>query len=326
MLARSALVIACTLASSLGAEAADKVSLLLNWYNYGEHAPFYLGVERGLYDKEGIELQIQEGRGSGVTVQAVAAGSATFGYADFGTMVKAATKGTPVKAIGVMLQKSPMSAMGFASGNIRSPADFAGKTVISTPGDSFSQLWPALLRVNKMEVGAVKMISGDAPTKRNAVMNNQADLLLGNVNDQKPLIEEATGKPMHAVLFADHGVNTVNGALFTRTETLRSNPELAKRFLRATQAAVEEAKKDPAGAVAAMLKINPKAGKPETLKASLDMTLPLMHTERTAGKKALWTDPADISGTLDMLQKFSEVDVKPDQVATFYTNEFLPSP
>ena len=55
---------------------------MLNWYLYSEHAPFFLGKERGYYDQEGIELDIQEGRGSGVTVQAVAANTATFGYVD----------------------------------------------------------------------------------------------------------------------------------------------------------------------------------------------------------------------------------------------------
>src|SRR5580692_5741168 len=115
MLRRSMLLAAGLLLATAGqVQAADKVTLLLNWYTYGEHAPFYLGLAEGIYAKQGIDLEIQEGRGSGVTVQAVGAGSATFGYADIGTMIKAASKGTPVKAVGILLQTSPMSAMGFA--------------------------------------------------------------------------------------------------------------------------------------------------------------------------------------------------------------------
>ncbi|TMH28002.1 MAG: ABC transporter substrate-binding protein, partial [Betaproteobacteria bacterium] len=94
------------------AQGKDKIVLLLNWYTYSEHAPFYLGKERGYFDQEGIDLDIQEGRGSGITVQAVAAGTATFGYADIPTMIKAASKGAPVTAVGVALQTSPMSVMG----------------------------------------------------------------------------------------------------------------------------------------------------------------------------------------------------------------------
>src|SRR5678815_3322649 len=105
-------------ASPVFAQGKEKVVLLLNWYLYSEHAPFFLGKERGYYDQEGIDLDIQEGRGSGVSVQAVAANTATFGYVDIATMIKAAAKGAPVKAIGVALQLSPMSVMGFADKNI----------------------------------------------------------------------------------------------------------------------------------------------------------------------------------------------------------------
>ena len=97
----------CSAPAPSHAQAKDKVVLLLNWYSYSEHAPFFLGKERGYFDQEGIDLDIQEGRGSGVTVQAVAAGTATFGYADVPTMIKAAAKGAPVTAVGVALQTSP---------------------------------------------------------------------------------------------------------------------------------------------------------------------------------------------------------------------------
>src|SRR3954447_23837488 len=172
-------------ASAAHAQNRDKVVLMLNWYNYGEHAPFYMGLDKGYYRDEGIDLEIQEGRGSGATVQAVAAGSVQFGYADVGTMMKATAKGAPVKSVGILLQKSPMSAMGFADKNITKPADIVGKTVAVTPGDALSQLWPVFLKLNKIEESQVKTVSGDATTKRNAVVNGQADMLLGNVNDQK---------------------------------------------------------------------------------------------------------------------------------------------
>src|SRR3981081_3653184 len=68
------------------ASAADKVVLMLNWYVYGEHAPFYYCKAKGVYAAEGIDLEIQEGRGSAATTQAVAAKTADFGYVDVPTM------------------------------------------------------------------------------------------------------------------------------------------------------------------------------------------------------------------------------------------------
>ena len=34
-------------------KAPEKVTLMLNWYLYSEHAPFFLGKERGFYAEEG---------------------------------------------------------------------------------------------------------------------------------------------------------------------------------------------------------------------------------------------------------------------------------
>jgi len=140
MQAVAAAALATTLAAPAFAQTKDKVVLMLNWYVYSEHAPFFLGKEKGFYDAENIELEIQEGRGSGVTAQAVAAGSATFGYIDVPTMIKIAAKGAPIRAVGVALQVSPMSVMGFADKNIKTPHDIVGKTVAMTPGDSMSQI------------------------------------------------------------------------------------------------------------------------------------------------------------------------------------------
>ena len=60
-----------TALAAVPARAADKVVLMLNWYVYGEHAPFYYGKAKGIYAAENIDLEIQEGRGSAATTQAV---------------------------------------------------------------------------------------------------------------------------------------------------------------------------------------------------------------------------------------------------------------
>ena len=311
-------------AGAAQAQQRDKVVLMLNWYNYGEHAPFYLGLDKGFYRDEGIDLEIQEGRGSGATVQAVAAGSVQFGYADVGTMMKATAKGAPVKSVGILLQKSPMSAMGFADKNITKPADIVGKTVAVTPGDALSQLWPVFLKLNKIEESQVKTVSGDATTKRNAVVNGQADMLLGNVNDQKPIIEEQTGKPMRAVLFADYGVNTINAGIIASKDLIAKNPELVRRFMRASMKAVEATVKAPDDAVAAMLKVNPKAGNPKTLKTSLDATIPLYHTKETEKARPFQVELKDVSSTLDMMSQYGGIDAaSKGKVDDYYTAEFV---
>ena len=286
----------------------DKVVLMLNWYLYSEHAPFFLGKERGFYDQEGIDLDIQEGRGSGVTVQAVAANTATFGYVDVPTMIKAAAKGAPVKSVGVALQLSPMSVMGFAEKNIRTPKDIVGKTVAITPGDSMSQIWPLFLKKTGIKETDFKTVAGDAQTKLNAVMNGQADLLLGYVMDQAIKLQDATKKPVYPIRFADYGVNMISSGIIVNSETLKAKPDMVKRFLRATTRALEESEKNPEAAVDAMLKANAKAGVRETLIVGLKQTTALYHTKETAKQRPLRVSMSDVNESLDLLAQYGGLD------------------
>src|SRR5213593_1429270 len=296
------------LASPAIAQSKDKVVLLLNWYTYSEHAPFYLGKERGYFDQEGLDLDIQEGRGSGITVQAVAAGTATFGYADIPTMIKAASKGAPVTAVGVALQTSPMSVMGFSDKNIRKPEDIKGKTVAITPGDSMSQIWPLFLKKTGLKDTDFKQVAGDAQTKLNAVMNNQADLLLGYVMDQAIKLQDATQKPVYPIRFADYGVNLISSGIVVNTDTLKSKPDMVKRFLRATTKAMADAEKEPEAAVDAMLKANSKAGVRETLIIGLKQTTALYHTKETAKQPPLRVAMDNVGESLDLLAQYGGLD------------------
>ncbi|MEO8739424.1 MAG: ABC transporter substrate-binding protein [Casimicrobiaceae bacterium] len=295
-------------AGSAQAQAKDKVVLMLNWYLYSEHAPFFLGKERGYYDQEGIDLDIQEGRGSGVTVQAVAANTATFGYVDIPTMIKAAAKGAPVRAVGVVLQLSPMSVMGFSEKNIRTPKDLVGKTVAVTPGDSMSQIWPLFLKKTGVNEGDFKTVAGDAQTKLNAVMTGQADLLLGYVMDQAIKLQDATGKAVYPIRFADYGVNLISSGIIVNAETLKAKPDLVKRFLRATTRALEDSEKSPEAAVDAMLKANPKAGVRETLIIGLKQTTALYHTKETAGQRPMRATMTNVGESLDLLAQYGGLD------------------
>ena len=200
-------------------QAADKATLLLNWYLYAEHAPFFLGKERGYFDKEGIDLDIQEGRGSVPTVQAVAAGTATFGYADMASVLRAADKGAPVEVVGVLLQKSPMAFISLSEKNIRKPQDLRGKSLALTPGDSLSQLLPLVLGKVGMKESDLMVIAGDNRAKLNAVINAQADAMLGYSMDQNLKIAAATQKPVTVLPFADYGVNLASSSIVVARDT-----------------------------------------------------------------------------------------------------------
>jgi NitT/TauT family transport system substrate-binding protein len=306
-------------------QGKEKVVLLLNWYTYSEHAPFYFGKERGYFDQEGLDLDIQEGRGSGITVQAVAAGTATFGYADIPTMIKAASKGAPVTAVGVALQTSPMSVMGFAEKNIRKPEDIKGKTVAITPGDSMSQIWPLFLKKTNLKDTDFKQVAGDAQTKLNAVINGQADLLLGYVMDQAIKLQDATHKQVYPIRFAEYGINMVSSGIIVQKDFLKNKPDVVKRFMRAATRSLEEAAKNPDAAIDAMLKAQPKSGVKDTALVGLKNTIALYHGPENPKDRPFRVGDKNMNETLQLLVEYGGLDkASAGKAEDYYTNSYLP--
>lgn len=307
------------------AQGKEKVSLLLNWYLYSEHSPFFLGRELGFFDQEGIDLDIQEGRGGGVTVQAVAAGSAPFGYADVTTMIKAAAKGAPVTSVGVLLQTSPMALMGFADKNIRTMNDVRGKTVVFTPGDALSQLWPVLLQRSGLKESDVKILAGDAQTKLNAVISGQADLAAGFVMDQAVKLTDATKRPVQSVRFADYGVNVVCSGIIVNKDLPKKNAELVRRFMRAATRSMEAAVADPRASAKAMLKVAPKSGFEESMTGGVRQTTALYNAPGQTGTRPYRVSAKTMEESLQLLIDYGGVDkASAGSVENFYSNDYLP--
>src|SRR6266446_6921497 len=249
------------------AAAADKVVLMLNWYVYGEHAPFYYGKAKGIYAAENIDLEIQEGRGSAATTQAVATKTA----------------------------------------------------------DSMTQIWPLFLKKTGLKETDFTTVAGDAKTKLNAVINGQADLLLGYVMDQSMKIKDATGKDVYPIKFADYGINMVSSGIIANTDYVKANPDLVKRFMSATTKAVEAAEKDAKGAAQTILDANPKGGKIDTLTQGFELTIPLYRTPETKGKRPFQVTDQNMTDTVNLLVEYGGLDAKAkENPKAFYTNDYLP--
>ena len=323
------LALAATMFGVAPVQAQDKpkddVTLMLNWYLYSEHAPFFLGKKLGYYAEEGINLDIQEGRGSGVTAQAVAAKSVNFGYIDVTTMIKAAAKGAPLISTGVLFQLSPMSVMGFEEKGIKTPQDIIGKTVAVTPGDSMSQMWPMFLKANNIDPRQIKIVSGDGQTKLNAVMTGRADMLLGYVMDQAIKLQDSTGKKVLPLRFADSGINQISSGIIVNKDWLAEHEDLTRRFMRASTRAAEAAEKDPQAAVDAMLEAKPKAGVSETLLVGLQRSIELYHTPETKDQRPFHVAMDNVDKSLDMLVEYGGMDAatrgKPEDYVTL---DYLP--
>lgn len=164
--------------------AEDNVSLRLNWYLGGLHVPFYYGLEKGFYKQEGIQLTINEGRGSANTVQVVAAGTDTFGLADSSSVINLVSKGGEIKSVMNILSSTGFSVVSAASAGIRKPKDLEGKTLAVSPGDPIRGLLEALAAANKVDTSKINFVQVDPAAKVVSVLENapMAFLVVPTIN------------------------------------------------------------------------------------------------------------------------------------------------
>ena len=70
-----AAAIGCTLALCAPAAAQTKLKMVLNWKYQGPQGWFFLADDRGYFKAEGLEVQMDQGNGSGAAVPLVANGT-----------------------------------------------------------------------------------------------------------------------------------------------------------------------------------------------------------------------------------------------------------
>lgn len=315
------LLLAATLAVSASlASAQDAVSLRLNWYLGGLHVPYYYGKDMGFFKQEGIDLTINEGRGSGNTVQVVAAGSDTFGMADSSSLITTASKGAEVKSVMSLLNSTGFSVVSLASTGIRTPKDLEGKSFAVSPGDPLGQLFRALAAHNKLDMNKIRFVQVDPAAKVVSVLEKKVDALLGGADDQYFLIKYKGQEPA-ALRYADHGANIVGMTILTTTSTIKNKPDLVRRFVKASVRSWEEAKKNPNAAVDAAMKVKPDLNRQSTLDQMM-VDFELLDSPNSKGRIGMGAQ-ADWEQTISLLRQYRDLDTK-EPWTTFHTNEFLP--
>lgn len=330
MLRRNFLALALsTSAFQLGAfvvpvMAQDGTAVVLRTdYKYnGYIAPFALALDRGYYAEAGLDVSIEQGQGSGTTVQTVGAGTDDFGVADASTAILGITaQNIPVKLISVYTQTATMGLIYHAkdgfSGNA---ADLKGKIIISSAGSADLRLLEPALASAGMTLGDVDLQLVDPNARVPLFLRTPGAFLTGFATGDF-LRVTAHEADAGYVPYADFGVTAYGTGLVASDDTIANRPEVVRAFVVASQKGWDAAIADPAAAVDASLKLYPDLD-PAMIRAGLDIALSSqLHTAATEGKPVGWTEEADWVKTIDVLTKYAGLE--PSEVSRYYTNDFI---
>ncbi|HEY4166598.1 MAG TPA: ABC transporter substrate-binding protein [Reyranella sp.] len=322
-LARSLALTTCLigLAVPAMAQSLTPVKVLLDWAWLPYHTTFLVAQEKGYYKEAGLDVQLEQGRGSATTALMLSQGGFDIAHLNVTNAAQMISKGGALKVVGIYQHKTGAAFIGI-KGKVKldGPQSLKGIKIGSTPGGSDGLSLKVFTAANKMKLTDLNVVSLDANAKTAALFGGTIDAVSGDSPAFNAYVR-ATNQQPETMQLSDFGVPLIGFGFAANNAYLAKNPEVVRKFLAATRKGFVEAARDYKAACELMQAKVHLAG---TIERCVDynqgiLALSTPPTDASWGQQSNeeWTR---LLGTLkDANELFGD---KP--IATYYTNDFVP--
>ena len=309
--------------SFVSAQGLTKATVRLAFNYNGHRSPYLLGVDKGFYRDEGLDVEVLEGKGVTSSMQLVASKQDTFTIVDPPSLMLGAAQGMPVRTVAQLYQISPNALISWKDQNIAKPADLVGKVVATLQGDTTTTMLYALLAKNKIDRTAVRIVASDGGTRNQTFLSKRAEAITGFTNDSYIGLAATTNDAVTAFTYSDFGINTMGDGIAAHRDTIASSPKVVAGFVRASIKAYQYALQHPEEAAASLIKRSPSL-KAEVEVAKLKATARLLDTPETKEHGVGYSSKQRWEEAQVLMKDYGGLTKTEADVSVFYTNEFLP--
>jgi NitT/TauT family transport system substrate-binding protein len=198
-------------------------------------APIYLGVEKGFFDKRGMDVKLEQAEGGAAIVPAVVSGQYQFGFSNVVSLLLAHSQGLPVKMVSNGNNSTGVDGKDFASlmvkgdSPIKSPKDLEGKTVAAnTLQNIVDTSVRASVRKDGGDPSKVKFVPLPFPEQPAALQSGRVDAVFVVEPFQQAVLADG-GRPI-ASSYVDAAPNLTVATYFASKQLIGENPDLVRRF------------------------------------------------------------------------------------------------
>lgn len=237
------------------AEAADSVAMRINFTPWGMHAQYFGGRAQGFYAQEGIDLEIRPPSAGQQNEVFIGSGREQFGVANVDSVVKARASGVPIVVIMGDQPDASMAVMTLKKSGISEPSQLKGKKLSWFQTNVKAQLDP-MLKFGGITRNDIEYVNVARGSEVQMLAAGQVDAIFGYSYGQALTLEEK-GFPVNVMPLKNYGLKNYGTVIYTSEQLLKSNPDLVKRFLRATLKSLIWTKDHMQEAVAEVIKVSP---------------------------------------------------------------------
>ncbi|WP_018699897.1 ABC transporter substrate-binding protein [Amorphus coralli] len=287
---------------------AEEVNFITDFGFNGRHAYYYVALDKGYYENEGLDVSILRGEGSVDAIKKVGAGAADIGFADTGSLVLArGNDGVPVKLAAIVYASPPQALYALADSGITEPKDLEGKTIADTASSSIRVLFPAYAKAAGIDADKVEWVAAESASLPTLLATGRADAI-GQFIVGEPLLAKAAAPNDLSRLAYKDVLDYYGNGIIASDETIETNPGMVKAFIRATIKGMEDAFADPEEAAEILAKyqkqIAPEVGKGETEAVA--------ELAQVPGMRLGEIDPVRVENTVEVISENFQLNTEVD--------------
>lgn len=225
------------LAAASPAAAADKLTVLLDWFVNPDHGPLIIAREKGFFGAEGLEVELIAPADPNDPPKLVAAGQADLAVSYQPQLHLQVAAGLPLVRIGTLIATPLNSLVVLADGPIKAVPDLKGRKIGFSVGGFEEALLGGMLARHGLGLGDVTLVNVNFALSP-ALLAGQVDAVIGAFRNFELNQMELAGRPGRAFFPEEEGVPAYDELIYLAHRDQLSRPEF-KRFLVAVEHATD---------------------------------------------------------------------------------------
>ena len=223
------------LLASASANAADELTVLLDWFVNPDHASLVLARELGYFADAGLEVELVEPADPSLPPKLVAAGKADLAVTYQPQLHAQVAEGLPLSRIATLVPTPLNSLVVLADGPIESIADLAGRKVGFSVGGFEDALLGTMLDTHGLTLEDVELVNVNFSLSP-SLLSGQVDAVIGAFRNFELNQMDIEGRPGRAFYPEEEGVPLFDELILV-VENARREEALFGRFVGAIERA-----------------------------------------------------------------------------------------